>query len=145
MTKCVQVVVMGDGRARAYSPYEAREVLKAAVPSSMRRWDKARKCWHIKEQAVPWLAEALRAFGYTVFVTDAAGDPYKRPGTKPQGFRSTPSPQWVEDAFRECPVSSVDKLRRGLMAAFHPDAGGSLDLAQRINAAADRRQGKGPR
>ncbi len=144
MSTRVQIVV-SPVDARAFTPYEALDVIKGTVPSSLRTWSKSGKCWVIDRMCLPILANALRQAGYTVFVTDSAGLPWTPPGVA-TGHRSTPAPDWVEQAFRDCPDERVEKLRRGLMTIWHPDlAEGNTALAQRINAAADKRLRKGAR
>lgn len=143
MSRTVQIVVFGDGSsADVYSPYEAVDLVKAVVPGSLRSWSKTDRCWRIVH-CVGLLADALRQAGYTVYTTTADGQPWRSESHR-QGRGAKPSPSWIEEAFQSCPVTAVDKLRRGLMAIWHPDKEtGDSALALRINAAADKRLGKG--
>ncbi len=129
----VRIIVDGHGHADIRSPFEAKEIIKV-IPS--RRWSKSGKRWSIDESYINLAADALRQAGYKVFVTDLAGNPYQSVGS--HGTRSTPAPDWVAAAFAAAPKDRVDKLRRGLMASFHPDVGGDPEVAKRINAEADR-------
>lgn len=142
MTSPIQIVVdLLD--ARAYTPYEAREIVKGVVFSSLRHWDKNKKCWVIDLACVPALAAALRFSGYTVYITESNGKPWTPPGRSTPTPKQTPAADWIEQAFRDCPERSVEKLRRNLLSVWHPDLeDGDTKLAQRINVAADVRLGK---
>jgi hypothetical protein len=141
----VQIVVDSFG-ARAYTPYDARHILKGAVLSSLRRWDGSKKCWTIDLCCVSVLANALRQAGYTVFITHPNGTPWSSPGTATRPPDQKPAADWIEQAFRDCPDRSVEKLRKNLLTVWHPDLeDGNTKLAQRINGAADARLGKRPR
>jgi hypothetical protein len=142
MTGRVQIVV-DSFEARAYTPYDARAVVKASVLSSLRRWDTTRKCWVIDPCCVPVLANALKYAGLKVFVTSPNGTPWSPPGTSTLQPKQTPAADWIEQAFRACPDRSVERLRKNLLTVWHPDlADGDTKLAQRINGAADARLGK---
>jgi hypothetical protein len=146
MSATVQIVVH-NGEAVCFSPYAALDIIKAIVPSCYRHWDKTKKCWRIEDATfINSLANALRADGYTVHITNRDGSPWTPPGQrKAAGHGSTPAKHWVEQAFHDCPSDRIERLRRGLMTAFHPDLGGDPALAQRINSAADTRLGRNTR
>lgn len=124
------VVDLMTSEASVFSPYEVRAVMRS-IPG--RRWSKSGKCWVIPMREVDLCADALRQFGIRVML---AGD---APKTGPHGRRDKPAPDWVEAAFAAVAEDKIDKLRRGLMSAFHPDLGGDPAIAQRINSAADKR------
>lgn len=128
----VRIVVTSDIWADVFSPFVAKDLIKA-MPSS--QWSTARKCWRIDLAYVNMAADALRQAGYTVYVTDADGKPYGSSGS--HGTRNTPATDWIEQAFQAAPRDRAEKLRRGLMAVFHPDHGGDTEVAKRINVAAD--------
>ena len=116
--------VWDDDRA-AYSlrsPFEARDAIKRGVPWHLREWDAMRKVWWIDPAAIDDLRNSLERSGFRLTVSAPRA--------------SAPAVDWVEEAFKACPAESRPRLRRGLMAVFHPDAGGNEDLAKRINAAA---------
>ncbi len=142
MTGSIQIVV-DRFDARAYTPFEAREIVKSVVLSSLRHWDKQRKCWVIDHVCIPFLANALAFSNYTVYVTDSNGKPWTPPGRSTPTPKQAPAADWIEQAFRDCPERSVEKLRKNLLSVWHPDlADGDTKLAQRINVAADVRLGK---
>jgi hypothetical protein len=126
-----RIVVDGD-TAEIFSPFQAKDIIRS-VPT--RTWNKTRKCWSINESFVNMAADALREAHHEVFVTRADGKRYTSSGT--HGSRSTPAPNWVNEAFQAAPKDRVDKLRRGLLSAFHPDHGGSHEISVKINQAAD--------
>lgn len=102
------------------SPYSARHTIKAAVPAKARTWDGV--CWRVDGDWLDTLARALERDGYDVRLPTHGATPG----------------DWVDTAFRQCPPSGVGRLRTGLLRVFHPDAGGSPELAKAINVAADR-------
>jgi len=135
----VRIVVCAD-YAEIFSPFEAKNIIKA-IPT--RSWSKPGKCWQVDIDYINMAADSLRHCGYTVFVTDLDGKKYGSTGTHGKG--STPAADWVAAAFAAAPKDRCDKMRRGLLVAFHPDVGGDPEVAKRINAEADRRLGIGGR
>lgn len=107
------------------SPFEAKEAIKS-LPYYARKWDAGAKAWRVDAGFIGHLRLALRAEGFHLLVTE-------NPSTLPPAA----AVDWVAEAFKACPVSNRDTLRRGLMRAFHPDAGGSEEIAKRINRQAD--------
>ncbi len=138
MATCRIVIESNGLDAAVYSPYDYKEVVKS-FPG--RRYDKTRKCWIVAVAFVNPLADALRGAGVQVFVTDAQGNPWRGSSSKAHGHRDQPAADWVEQAFKAVRPDKADKLRRGLLLAFHPDHGGSHDISVRINQAADRTLG----
>lgn len=128
MTGHVTLTIRPDGRAEVRSPFSAKETIKESVPPWLREWDKPRRCWIIAGSEAAELAQALRLAGFQVSVTDT------RPKAAPP---PPPRRSWVEQAFDACPAALRPKLRRALMGIFHPDIGGSPELAQEINRVAD--------
>lgn len=136
------IVDPSTGRARAYAPYELREVAKS-IPS--RRWDPAEKCWTIPVAFVPDLADALRAAGSTVHVTRPDGTAWSsgRPG---EGRRDTPATDWAEHLLRSVGHDRADRVFKALTRVLHPDVeGGSADLMAALNNARDRLSVRGAR
>ncbi len=135
MATC-QIVIEPNGLdAAVYSPYEFKEIVKS-FPG--RRYNKARKCWIVPVAFVNSVADALRLAGVQVFVTDSHGQAWTGSTSKTHGHRDTPAVDWVEEAFKAVRPDKADKLRRGLLLAFHPDHGGSHEISVQINQAADR-------
>ena len=130
------VVVDAITGVMVFSPFRVKDIMRG-IPS--RRWDPRARCWRIDELFVDMCADALRQAGLEVFVTHRDGTPY-RGGTGTHGTRSTPAPDWVEAAFAACPPSNVPKLKKVLLTIFHPDAGGSADIARRIITAAESKE-----
>lgn len=138
MTFIARIVVQGL-TADVHSPFEMKDILRS-MPD--RQWDKKRKCWVIGTTFVDMCADALRQGGCTVYVTTHTGQPWTSGQQRARhGHRATPAPDWVNQAFNAVAPANVPHLRRGLLAAFHPDRdGGDLELSRQINAAADRRE-----
>lgn len=138
-----RLVVIDDDilhQVECYSPFHLRDIPKA-LPE--RRWSKARRCWIVPLYCVDVLADALRAAGCDVFVQDVLGRPYNgRHGRRHHGHRNQPAADWITQAFDAVPADNVAKLRRALMSAFHPDAGGDPRIATRINTVADQKENK---
>lgn len=108
------------------SPYEAKDEIKT-LPWHLREWDADRKVWWVDAAAMDDLAARLDDAGYRV----------RRSGGPGAVAPRAQSADWVSGAFRDCPPGGRERLRRGLMAAFHPDAGGDEETAKRINVVAD--------
>lgn len=133
----IQPGVFGP-QAQVSCPYRFKDIPKS-FPG--RRYDSGRKCWVLGLEQVDHVANVLRRAGCEVFITNADGSAWAS-GAPNHGNRGTPARDWVEAAFASCPVGNVARLRRGLLSALHPDAGGDAALAVRINGAADRAMGK---
>lgn len=123
-----RLIVSGNTCA-AFVHYDYRRIPKS-MPGS--RWDRSRRAWIVPVELLDALADALRAAGLTVYLD---GGPWTTPG--PHGSKGTPATDWIAAAFRAVPPDNADRLRAGLLRAFHPDRGGSVQLAQQINEAAD--------
>lgn len=132
MTGNVARLIVSGRQCIAFVPYDFRHIPKS-LPG--RRWDKDRKAWILTVELVDALADSLRAAGLTVYLD---GGPWTTTG--PHGRKDKPAPDWVTAAFRAVAPGNADRLRAGLLRAFHTDRGGTLDVAQRINAAADARR-----
>lgn len=133
MTGVARIIVDSPKRCVAYVPYDHRH-----IPKSMpgRRWDADRKAWTVPTALLDVLADALREAGLMVFVHRENGTEWQ---SGAHGRGDTPAAGWVAAAFDAVNVELVPVLRRGLLAAFHPDRGGDPELAKQINTAADRR------
>lgn len=112
------------------SPYEARDVIKESIPSTMRSWSKTRKVWLIDLSQKRHLTAVLQISGFQVLII----------GDTPPPPRYTPPPpqrSWVDQCFDACPPPLRTRLRRVLMSVFHPDLGGDPTIAKQINSTAD--------
>jgi hypothetical protein len=130
-----RIVVDRNGiDAAVFAPFEFKEIIKSI---SGRRWDKVRKCWVVDVAHVDTLAAALQLAGLSVFITHANGDRWTKTKSS-QGQRAKAVSSWVDQAFTAVAPDKTEKLRRGLLTAFHPDHGGSHDISVQINQAADK-------
>lgn len=115
-------------RAEIYSPYELRDIVKS-FPAWTRHWDPVRKCWQVELGYVDAIAGALRAAGEDVYFT-GGGDEAKRPASP-----STPSPNWAVSLLAAVGPAREEAAYRAMSKVVHPDAGGSTELMQQLNAA----------
>lgn len=105
------------------SPFEAKDAIRG-LPMHLRRWDSELRVWRVDATCIESLKARLRRVGFRLTVIEPAD----------QGENGR---DWVDEAFKQCPPSNRERLRRSLMAAFHPDAGGDEQIAKRINMVAD--------
>lgn len=126
----VHVIRHGRGEAEIHAPFEAKDLIKEALPRSWRRWDPVSKLWFVQAHAVPDLAAELRADGWIVVIRDA-------PNT---GHSSRPSDTttWADAMFTALGRSLGMKAHRALSRVLHPDHGGDLEQMKALNAARDR-------
>lgn len=129
-TGIAHIVRHGRGEAEVHIPFEAKDVLKEALPRAWRRWDPDEKLWFCIADAVDELAAELRAAGYQVVVRDA-------PGTGHTSRRSD-TDTWADRMFTELGRPLADKAHRALSRVLHPDHGGDLEQMKALNAARDR-------
>lgn len=128
----VTITVTQLGLLEVRSPYAARDVIKDAVPSTLRSWSKSKKVWLIDPSERQHLEAVLRVAGYQVLVIGDSTPPPRTPPPQP------PRRSWVDQAFDVCPAHLRPKLRRALMSVFHPDLGGDTSaIAKQINTTAD--------
>ncbi len=129
-----RLVVVGTV-AKAYVPYDLREVVKSF---RCKRWDPVGKHWTVSVEFVDALANALRAAGVTVFVTCPDGTPWKS-GATGHGHRATPGDDWADGLFAAVGPDRVDLVFRALSRTLHPDAAaGDTALMQELNGARER-------
>lgn len=108
------------------TPYDPGIVssLKVMIPSSLRRWDGARKIWLIDQSMMAKLEEILAKLGYSV-----------EDGTLPPE-RATPSDKSpFHDLLCDVPFGTLQKVYRVLAMECHPDRGGNPEVMARINVA----------
>jgi hypothetical protein len=126
----VHIVRHGRDDAEVHAPFEAKDLIKEALPRAWRRWDPEVKLWFIAADAVTELAAELRADGWHVVIRDA-------PRT---GHHSKPSDTstWADLMYQQLGKPLGDKAHRVLSRVLHPDAGGHLEAMKALNAARDR-------
>lgn len=131
----VPLAATGGPAVEVYAPFEARALIKSAIPGSARRWDKSRRCWLVHLFDVMTIRDALRAAGYSPVTTYADGSPW------PSHDVPRPDPlDWLTAAFAVAAAGGparIECLRRALLRVWHPDHGCPPEIAQRINAAAE--------
>lgn len=132
-----------DGTALLYCSWKFRAVPRSAPGWT---WDGVERRWTGPITNVGLIADGLRRAGLGLYATTGpdAPDPNRNNRTRPDPDenhgRTRPATDWVGAAFDAAPAGTAAKLRRGLLGAFHPDAGGDTVTAVRINQAADRRE-----
>ncbi len=118
-----------------FNPFEMRDVMRS-IPT--RTYSKAAKCWTIETTFIDLCIISLESAGCTTFVTYPDGRPWTRRSSSSPRSSSSSSNSWVEDIFTACPPANVNRLRKSLLACFHPDVGGDADITRRIIAAAEK-------
>lgn len=129
-------LIVHDDIVDVFTPFALADIMRS-MPS--RTWSKTDRCWRINTTFIDLCATSLSAAGCTVRITHPDGRPWTaRQSPQP---RTTPasSSDWVAGVFRDVPDHHVARLRKSLLAVFHPDVGGSADITRRIIAAAERR------
>ncbi|MCG5220287.1 hypothetical protein [Streptosporangium sp. KLBMP 9127] len=130
MSATVRIVIDGD-TAKVYSPFQAKDIVKA-IPGS--RWLKTEKVWTIPSIFVGNLhADLIKArFWVEVIRTEKSAPP------PPPGTRRTSGGTWAEAMFAALSPELGEKAFRALTRVLHPDAGGSTEAMQVLNVAHDR-------
>lgn len=126
----VHIVRHGLDDAEIHAPFEAKDLIKTAVPRAWRRWDPEVKLWFVTADALADLAAELRAAGWHVVLRDA-------PGTGHHSRTSSTS-TWADAMYSALGRPLGDKCHRALSRVLHPDHGGDLDAMKTLNAARDR-------
>lgn len=129
-SETAHIIRHGHDEAEVHIPFEAKDLLKEALPRAWRRWDPDLKTWFCIADAVEELAAQLRAAGYQVVVRDAAG-------TGHTSRRSDPD-TWADAMYAALGKPLADKAHRALSRVLHPDHGGDLEQMKALNAARGR-------
>jgi hypothetical protein len=111
------------------------EDLKASIPSRDRKWVPSAKFWMFKDAACDVLIALLDAHGLTYEIENEA--PAHRQ------LMSVNEAATTLYLLPTAPAYIVDCVYRAMAKRLHPDAGGSNEQMQRINAAVEVLRGQG--
>lgn len=116
-----------DGTAKLFTPYSEAfvERLKATIPVSLRRWDKADKCWVVSGSGITQAVILAQVFYDRI-------DEITEPAPRSAG---TPTPFAILHLLDDAPADLVPVVYRHLAKVNHPDRGGDTREMQRLNEA----------
>jgi hypothetical protein len=126
----VHIVRHGRNDAEVHAPFEAKDLIKEALPRAWRRWNPDLKLWFVVADAVNDLTAALKGDGWRVLVRDAASTGHSN--------RTSDTDTWADRMYTALGKPLGDKAHRALSRVLHPDAGGDLEQMKLLNAARDR-------
>ncbi|TKA13201.1 hypothetical protein [Actinacidiphila oryziradicis] len=124
-------IVVSTITAQVFSPFEALGCIRT-LPSRLRNWDAAEKCWVISLTLVPELKAALAAEGFKVVVRDA------KAGRAESPRRGRAADTWADAMYAAMDKALADRAYKALLPVLHPDRGGDTEAMQALNAARDR-------
>jgi hypothetical protein len=131
MTTTARIVV-GSVDAKVYVSIHLKDIVKA-VPG--RRWVPEARCWVVQLAFVDETANAPRAAGCTVFVTNPDGSPWSS-GRASAGHRSTAGPDWSRALLEAVGPERAGRVFSALARILHPvTAGGDVALMSALNDA----------
>ncbi len=126
-------MIVEDGKAKVFSPFEAKDLVKS-MPT--RSWSAADKAWVIPAEDVDDLKDLLEASGYRVLITHKQAKQERRSEPPPRQARTGRT--WADDLLTSLSPELAERAFKALTRVLHPDIGGSTEAMQILNAARDR-------
>lgn len=127
------VITTSYGLADVSFKYDAEVVaLVKSIPS--KAWQADGKYWTIWASHVPALASLLHSHGHTVSVDGEHWQPKAKTGPFEPFVKQSSSNPFVT-FFAEIPEQYRVAAYKALIRVFHPDTGGDVELAKKLNAA----------